>query len=205
MIKKIVQIADYHLRTYKRHDEYMEQTIKFFNETQKLLSEFNRDEVRLVIVGDLVHQKINVSNEQIRFLAWFLKSCADLYPTILVAGNHDLLEHNIDRLDSLTPIVELLDHKNLTYLKESKCYVDDNIVWCNYSIFEQNKRPEDIEEMKLKYSTNKKFIGLFHGPLIGSVTDLGFNVGGYSIDVFSKLDFVLCGDIHKRNCLELIE
>jgi len=202
MIKKIIQIADYHVRTYKRHEEYIEQTEKFSNQIKELLSDYDRDEVRLAIIGDIVHQKISVSNEQFRYLAWFFRLCADLYPTILVAGNHDMLEHNKDRLDSLTPIIELLNHKDLHYLTESKCYLDDNIVWCNYSIFEENLRPVDLESFKEKYDDTKKFIGLYHGPLIGSKTDLGFEVKGNDLTQFEGLEFCLLGDIHSRQKLE---
>lgn len=204
-VKYLVHIADYHLRTYKRHDEYKEQTIKFLTHIKEMFSDFNRNEIRIVIVGDVVHQKINVSNEQFRFLAWLFKSCADLYPTILVAGNHDMLEGNKDRLDTLTPIVELLNHPDLSFLKESKCYLDNNIIWCNYSIFEENLIPIDLKSFKEQYGETKKFIGLYHGPLIGSKTDLGFEVGGNDLTQFDGLEFCLLGDIHKRQKLEYNE
>ena len=49
-------------------------------------------------------------------------------PVIIVAGNHDLLENNRDRLDSLTPIIEIMNNPYVSYFTESKCYEDDNIV-----------------------------------------------------------------------------
>jgi DNA repair exonuclease SbcCD nuclease subunit len=43
-------------------------------------------------------------------------------------------------------------------------------------------------------------IGLFHGPISGLKTDLGFEFGeeAYDVEKFDGLDVVLCGDIHKR-------
>jgi DNA repair exonuclease SbcCD nuclease subunit len=37
--------------------------------------------------------------------AWFLK-LEEIAPVVLIAGNHDLLENNKDRMDSLTPMVQ---------------------------------------------------------------------------------------------------
>ena len=76
-------------------------------------------------------------------------------------------------------------------------------MWCNYSIFQENSRPVDYDEFYKKHSKTKKFVGLYHGPLNGSVTDLGFNVEGDDIAIFDGMDYVLCGDIHKRNHLIL--
>jgi hypothetical protein len=42
---------------------------------------------------------------------------------------------------------------------------------------------------------------LFHGPINGLKTDLGFDFGedAYDVNKFAGLDIVLCGDIHKRS------
>jgi len=115
MIKKCIHTADIHIKTFKHHDEYRVQFDKFFDNIKLELSDVEYNEARIVIVGDLVHQKITVSNELTRLLSYFLNGCAKLAPVVLVAGNHDLLENNPDRLDSITPIVELLDNENIVY------------------------------------------------------------------------------------------
>lgn len=200
MIKKIIHLSDFHLRTFKRHEEYKEVCLEFFNNVMENIKGYSKDEVRIVIVGDLVHQKITISNEQFSLLAWFLRSCAELAYVIVVAGNHDLLENNKDRMDSITPIITILSNPCISYYTESKCYEDDNILWCNYSIFEENSRP-DIEKARQEFS-NKTFIGLYHGPIDGFSTDLGYNfTDSETLDTFSGLDMVLCGDIHKRGTL----
>jgi 3',5'-cyclic AMP phosphodiesterase CpdA len=63
-----------------------------------------REEIRIVVAGDLV-QKIIVSNEQI-MLCLVLRKLEEIAPVVLIAGNHDLLENNKDRMDSLTPMVQ---------------------------------------------------------------------------------------------------
>lgn len=200
MIKKIVHIADLHFRTYKRHQEYKEQSEKFFKEVDDLLKEYNGDEIRIAILGDLVHQKITISNELSMIMSWFLNECASRCKTIIIPGNHDLLENNTDRLDSITPIVEMMRNKNIVYLKNSICHLDDNVVWCPYSMIEHNNRP-NIEDFRDEYGNSKTFVGLFHGALSGSRTDLGFDIEGGDLTQFENLDIVLLGDIHMRQKL----
>lgn len=199
MIKKIIHLSDLHFRTYKRHDEYQIVLTEFIKDITKLTSEYGPDEVRIVITGDIVHQKITISNELTMLVAWFLKQCAALYPVIIIAGNHDLLEDNKDRIDTLTPIIELMDHPSIHYYKKSECIVDNNIIWSIYSIFEDNTPPEDITTIK-KSNPDKTIVGLFHAPIIGSKTALGyeFTDSGVHPDYFEGCDIVLLGDIHKR-------
>lgn len=200
-IKKIIHISDIHVRTFKRHEEYQEIALEFFKNVKSEIANLSKDEVRIVIVGDIVHQKITISNEQIKFVSWFFKRCSKLAPTIIIAGNHDLLENNKDRMDSLTPIISLMENPDITYLKESVCHVDDNVVWCNYSIFEENKRP-DIESARLEHS-NKTFIGLLHAPMVGATTSLGYKFeDGAEVDIFDGCDIVMLGDIHKRQVIK---
>lgn len=200
MIKKIIHIADLHFRTFKRHEEYREQAEKFFKEVDLILTKYSPDEVRIAILGDLVHQKITISNELSMVLSWFLNECAVRCKTIIIPGNHDLLEHNTDRLDSITPIVEMMRNKNIFYYKHSVCDVDDNVVWCPYSMIDGNSRP-NIDEVKLEYGKDKTYIGLYHGPLTGSRTDLGFDIEGGDLTQFENLDIVMLGDIHMRQKL----
>ena len=198
MIKKIVHVADIHIRTYRLHDEYREVFTTFIAQVKDLLKEYSKDEVRIVIAGDLVHQKIIISNEQLILGTWLIKQLEMIAPVIMIAGNHDLLENNKDRVDSITPMVQFLPDANVNYFKESKCYLDDNIVWCVYSIFEENSRP-DIESAKQQFGEDKVYIGLYHAPLLNAKTDVGYEIDhGASLDIFEGCDMVLLGDIHKR-------
>ena len=62
-----------------------------------------------------------------------------------------------------------------------------------YSQYQGNIPPD------LNVATGIK-VGLFHGPISGLKTDLGFEFGeeAYDVEKFDGLDVVLCGDIHKR-------
>lgn len=197
-IKKVIHLSDVHIRTYRMHDVYENCFNKLYKEINEMRGEYDYDEMRIVIVGDIVHQKITISNEQIMLTSKLLNVMSMLAPVILIAGNHDLLENNKDRMDSLTPIVELLDNDNIHYFKESTCYPDNNIVWCNYSVFEDNARP-DIESFRQEYGDDKKYIGLYHAPVAGSKNDKGFEFEtGATLAHFKGCDVVMMGDIHKH-------
>jgi len=198
MIKKVIHLADIHIRTFRMHDEYKDSFRTLLKDVKELVSEYSRDEVRIVIAGDLVHQKIVISNEQLMLGTWLLRSLEQIAPVILIAGNHDLLENNKDRMDSISPMVQFLPDQNINYFKESKCYLDENIVWCVYSIFEENARP-NIEAAKAEFGEDKTYIGLFHAPIINAKTDIGYEIDhGAELDVFEGCDIVMLGDIHKR-------
>lgn len=198
MVKRVCHLADIHIRTFRLHDEYKDVFKTLLKDLRELLSEYQRDEIRIVIAGDLVHQKIVISNEQLILGTWFIRKLEEIAPVIIIAGNHDLLENNKDRMDSITPMVQFLGDKEINYFKESKCYMDNNIVWCVYSIFEENQRP-NIEGARAEFGDDKIYIGLFHAPIINAKTDIGYEIDhGAELDVFEGCDIVMLGDIHKR-------
>ena len=199
MIKKIVHISDLHIRTFQLHDMYRRQFRLLVENLKEQVSSHNYDEVRVVITGDIAHQKINISNEQMMLTSWFITQLFEkIGKVIIIPGNHDFLENNTNRLDSITPIVELLDNNNLVYFRDSGVYEDENVNWVVYSLYQHNQRPEFVRE------DNKLHVGLFHGPIQGLSTDLGFEFeNAYSPLNFVGLDLLLCGDIHKRQMFSL--
>lgn len=198
MVKKVVHLADIHIRTFRQHDEYRQVFNSLIAQVKYITEGYAKEEVRIVIAGDLVHQKIIISNEQLLLGTWLIKELEEIAPVILIAGNHDLLENNKDRMDSISPMVQFLPTANVNYFKDSKCYVDDNIVWCVYSIFEENARP-DIESARAQFGSEKTYIGLYHAPLANAQTDIGYEFDhGAGLDIFEGCDMAMLGDIHKR-------
>jgi DNA repair exonuclease SbcCD nuclease subunit len=77
-VKKIVHIADVHIRTYRLHDEYKEVFKTLIVDLKELLKDLKKEEIRVVIAGDLVHQKIVISNEQLILGTWLLKKLEEI-------------------------------------------------------------------------------------------------------------------------------
>jgi|TARA_R110001606_G_scaffold386720_3_gene550924 DNA repair exonuclease SbcCD nuclease subunit len=191
MIKTIVHYSDLHLKLYKYHERDKSILESALNDWKKIKPD------RIVFTGDLVHSKNQMTPELIRLLSWWMTETAKICPTVYLIGNHDFLENNQDRLDAITPIVENLNNKNITYYKNKGCYEDDNVMWCAYSLVEENEKPEIPDTDKIK-------VGLFHGPIIGLKTDIGFEFeDGYDAEIFDGCDLVLAGDIHKRQIFDI--
>lgn len=199
-IDQILHVADIHIRLTKRHDEYREAFQKVYDAVDKL-----SQHAVVAVLGDIVHSKCDLSPEAVQLASEFLRNLADRRPTILIAGNHDSLLTNKTRLDSLSPIVDNLKHKNLFYLKESKLYGAANVLFNNCSIFDD---PSDC--IKIKNVTKRLLrefdttIALFHGPVHGAMTDIGFSINNRSVttETFLGHDIVLLGDIHLAQTLQ---
>lgn len=191
MINKLIHFSDLHIRLFKDHDLYK----KILNQAFIEWKELNPD--RIVFTGDLVHSKNQMTPELVEFVAWVLTECSKITKTIVIIGNHDFLENNISRLDALTPVIESLKNDNIVYYKNRGVYQDENIDWVVYSLMDHNI-PPDIEK-----SDNVK-IGLFHGPVQGLTTDIGYKFDeGFDTNKFKGCDLVLCGDIHKRQIFDI--
>ena len=190
MIKKLVHFSDLHLRLIKDHDLYKTILTDMFNQFKEI------QPCRILFTGELVHSKNQVSPELIEMVRWVLDECSKIAKTIIIVGNHDMLENNLSRLDTLTPIIQSMDNDNIVYYKDRGVYQDENIDWVVYSLFEHNIPPVIEKSDRLK-------IGLFHGPIVGLYTDIGYKFEtGYEVDKFDGCDMVLCGDIHKRSLFD---
>ena len=204
MAKRIYQIADLHIPPYKRIEMYSEQ----LNRIVSMISEdfaksgLDESEVRIVICGDLVDSKNLVTNELNITASKFIRNLSNIAKVICIAGNHDLIESNTARIDTLTGLFETAEFSNAVFADmilnyESGIIVDDNIVWALYSFYDNFNRP-DIEIARAENPDNT-VIGLFHGMIVGSKLYNGFVADvGSNKKIFKGCDFVLAGHIHKR-------
>ena len=191
MINKIVHFSDLHIRLFKDHDLYKKIMVDAFEQWKQIAPD------RIVFTGDLVHSKNQMTPELVEFVAWVLNECSKITKTIIIIGNHDFLENNQSRLDALTPIIDSLKNENVVYYKQRGVYEDSNIDWVVYSLTDHNIPPLIPESSRLK-------IGLFHGPVQGLSTDVGYKFdSGFEASKFEGCDLVLCGDIHKRQVFDI--
>lgn len=190
------------MRNFKRMDETSEMLERFIEYCQDFVKKHDSNEVRIVVAGDVFDQKISASNESKVLVSWFLRELNNLAKTIVICGNHDYLMNNASRLCSLTPVFAMSKFENCQYLDmdlgySSGCVIDENIVWCLFSTFEDFNRPE-IDLLKIEHP-DKTFIGLIHADINGAKTDVGrVTDKGLDADYFKGLDFVIAGHIHKR-------
>lgn len=207
MIKKIFHLGDIHIVNQldkKPYDKMLKQAVaEIYREVKK----YDKDEVRIVICGDIFHSKIKNSKESEVMFHEMLNYFNAMCNTIIIAGNHDTLANNLDRMDAITPTFTIKDaYPNIIYADkelnyQSGCIVDDGVIWCLYSIFDMFKKP-NMESMREQYP-NHKFIGLYHGDVVGAMTDLGrMSESGIDTNDFIGLDCVMAGHIHKYQTLK---
>lgn len=194
MISKIYHISDVHIRTYKRHKEYKEVFSRLF----KYIDETKDENSIIFLGGDIVHSKTDMSPELVAVVSKFLKDCADLLPTILILGNHDLNLANPSRLDALTPIVESLNHPNLHFWKETGIYKLNGVSFSLFSVLGPVENWIPAEKVKGKFK-----IALHHGAVHNANTDLNYKIQNDSVtlDRFVGYDLGLLGDIHLQQFL----
>ncbi len=193
---KIAHISDLHIRNFKYRKEYD----VAFSELYRQLRIIAPDLV--INTGDTVHSKLSVSPELFDDVAKHLLAVSSIAPYWVVLGNHDLNLKNADRTDAISPIVRALQGRTKNELRmpqllssgpERMLYdkFPDFAFW-NYDI----RHPVE----KVIPHVGDINVGLYHGSIAGCVTDQGFVMDEAEAEVkqFHGMDFVLLGDIHKR-------
>jgi DNA repair exonuclease SbcCD ATPase subunit len=204
-IKYIYHLSDIHINNTKRHTEYNEVFTRLYDKLRKKIGD-NQSSSLIVLTGDIMHGKTEISPESMIIAYYFFKNLSDIATVICIVGNHDCNLSNLDRLDPLSPIVHDIGRlKNFYYLKKSGFYQYYNIMFGYTSIFDQKLVSADqigkVQWSKVKQH-NRYRIALYHGPVQGSVTDVGYRMrGDLIVDHFKGYDYVLLGDNHRHQYL----
>jgi len=197
-ISKIAHVSDIHVRPYKRHDEFKH----VFKNLYKSLSDNKAD--LIILTGDITHSKTEMSPELIKTIGDLFNELSLIAPLIIIPGNHDANLNNLNRLDALTPIVNLLqDNKNIFYIKDSTTIKCGNTYISHFSVF------DDINKYPLASSIPNDLpkIVLYHGIvqdikyIIKNENGYGLS-GGIDVSLFNGYDFVMLGDIHKHQYIK---
>ena len=158
---KFAQISDLHIHQLKFHKE--QQTV-----FDKICEHMRHEKVDYIaMTGDLFHVKGSVTPEAYSMAASFLKELADIAPLHMIVGNHDLILSNKNRMDSISPVVEALDHSNIFLHKQSKEIDLGEIVLNVMSMADKDNYKKVSDKSRIN-------IGLYHGAVLGCKTEQGF-------------------------------
>ena len=186
---KVAHVSDIHVRKLKYHKEYR----AVFEQLYEKLREEKPDII--VNTGDTFHTKLDLSPEAIKMMSELFVGLADIAPYHMILGNHDMNLKNSGRLDAISPIVDYLNHPNIHFHKHASVVeVADGIDLHVLSIV-------DPENWKKELPEDRVNVALYHGSVVGSVTDSGWMMthGDISLDELEKYDYALLGDIHKTD------
>ncbi len=191
---KCAHISDVHFRSLKRHDEYKQVFTELFQKLKGLELDC------IFIGGDIVHSKTQgITPEIIDILTWWFNNLASIAPTHVILGNHDGLILNEDRQDAISPILTAINSSNIYLYKKSGVYPTgiSGYNWCVFSCFDE-KGWEDVHPIEDEIN-----IACFHGAVLGSSTDVGWQLDGeVGTSFFNGYDFGFLGDIHKTQYLD---
>lgn len=199
-LKKVIHISDIHIRLFRRHAEYRQVFEELYSDVARMIDDVPESVV--LITGDILHAKIDLSPEAVQLTSEFFKSLADISPTLITAGNHDLNVSNAYRLDSLSPIIQNIDHPNLYYLKESGVYTVADTDFAVYSLIGVREDWPSVKDCKSPHK-----IAVMHDAINDAVTDTGFTITSRRIDAsaFDGYHMVMLGDIHKHQILQAFD
>ncbi len=213
----IALLADLHVRFGgTRHDEYK----IVFDRTLKDLRE--QEPERIIIAGDLVHNKINLSPNQITLLAEFIVGLSKIAPTDIICGNHDVnLSHlgQGDAIEVIFKMAEQLEHNEQLFMineqnkeetdywkKAAYYYPDSGFYDIGKDIILGVFSCKDNKMIKIENKDNDKYyIAIWHGMLYGARMDNGFEMkdeGLVKPSSFDGFDLVCMGDIHEFQTFE---
>lgn len=189
----IAHTADVHWRGLSRHDEYREVFSSFIKDCKK-----NKVD-HIFVGGDIFHTKTSgISPEYIDQLTWWLESMAEVANVHLTLGNHDGNLTNLTRQDAVSPIVQALNNPKIHLYKKSGVYeFIPGFNWCVYSLFDEEGWSD------VKPEPGKINIACYHGPVLGCVTESGWEIDESHIKVefFKDYPYAFLGDIHQMQYL----
>ena len=182
MIRYIYHISDIHIRN-DRWDEYYQ---VFLKTQEKIRSMIDPKRSLIVITGDVLHFKTDLTPESVQYAKQFLDMMQKICDVVIIAGNHDCNMVNRSRIDSLTALFPL-SHSDKSYLIEEKdhtlCYLRKSGHYQYRNILFGLSSLLDGRFVRARKAFGKYQIALHHGSK-------------FSLQDFDGYDYVLLGHLH---------
>jgi DNA repair exonuclease SbcCD nuclease subunit len=211
-LNHIFHLSDLHIRngdnTYSRYEEYKEvfkkTIISITNNITDLKLLF--EDFIIVITGDIFHNKNVIGNYGLFIYREFIQSLSKIGRLYIISGNHDYDQSDINKPSLVYS--STFDIPNVFVLNTSTSFVIDDIGFSFVSIdktldiYRNSGRIQDLPPFPLITEKVKYKIALFHGSFAsaklynGSSIEETFNP--YPLEWVQSFDYVLLGDIHKR-------
>ncbi len=208
----IFHLSDLHIRNgndiNSRFDEYksvFDNTILSLNNIIKK-NNLCFDDFIIIITGDIFHNRYNISNYGLLLYNHLILGLTNIGRLILFEGNHEyLIDNNPSLISSLN-----FNIPNLTVLNQSKSFIINDIGFSYLSLYDTMNstkltgRKELLPSFPLINETVKYKIALFHGAFASAKLFNGTEINNdevhnpYPLEWIQDFDYVLLGDIHKR-------
>jgi len=211
-LQYIFHLSDLHIRNgnnvNSRFDEYysvFNNTIISINDNIKKYN-LSFDDFIIIITGDIFHNRYNINNYGLLLFNHLILSLTNIGKVILFEGNHErLIDNNPSLINSFN-----FNINNLTILDKSISFIIDNIGFSYLSLYDTMNidsltgRKELLPSFPEIKENVKYKIALFHGSFASAKLYNGDEIinnniyNPYPLEWVQDFDYVLLGDIHKR-------
>ena len=211
-LKYIFHLSDLHIRngdaSYCRFNEYdyvFKNTVSSIKSTI-ITHNLTFNDFIIIITGDIFHNKNNIGNYGLLLYKTLVQELTKIGRLIIFSGNHDKTQSNQEQPTLVYS--SSFEINNLTILNITQSFIIDNIGFSYVDIndtldtFKNSGRIQDLPPFPT-FNTNVKYkIALFHGSFASVKLYNGENVkddtNPYPLEWIKDFDYVLLGDIHKR-------
>ena len=211
-LSHIFHLSDLHIRngdnTFSRYEEYRQvfgETIVSLNSNiADLKLSFN--DFIIVITGDIFHNKNVIGNYGLFIYREFIQLLSKIGRLYIISGNHDY-----DQSDPNKPSLvysSTFDIPNVFVLNTSTSFVIDDVGFSFVSInntldkYRNSGRIQDLPAFPIIAEHVKYKVALFHGTFASAKLYNGKSIeetfNPYPLEWVKEFDYVLLGDIHKR-------
>ena len=212
MLQHIFHLSDLHIRNgdkkYSRYDEYKD----VFDNTITSLKiniankDLSKEDFIIIITGDIFHNKNNIGNYGLLLYKDFITELTKVGRVIIIHGNHDKQQSELKQPSLVFSSTFQID--NLIILNETSSFVIDDVGFSYVSVddtldFKANSGRLSNLPAFPKFDSDVKYkVALFHGTFSKSKLYNGEIISEdhnpYPLEWVQDFDFVLLGDIHKR-------
>jgi DNA repair exonuclease SbcCD ATPase subunit/DNA repair exonuclease SbcCD nuclease subunit len=211
-LTRIFHLSDLHIRNgdniYSRYEEYRSVFIETITSIKRQITNFELsfEDFIIVITGDIFHNKNVIGNYGLFVYREFIQSLSNIGRLYIISGNHDYDQSDIDKPSLVYS--STFDIPNVIVLNTSTSFVIDNIGFSFVSIdktldiYRNSGRIQDLPAFPRIRSDVQYKVALFHGSFAsaklynGKAIEETFNP--YPLEWVQEFDYVLLGDIHKR-------
>lgn len=188
-IKFIYHMADIHI---PRDDEFAEYANVFMTLENKIKENVKKDTI-IVLVGDIIDFKNNISTLGVKYLCKFLKMLATYHDVIIIPGNHDVNVKNKSQEDLINIVYkDIMAKHKIYYLRNTGLYKYGNVIFSVASVFDNIIIPAD------KIPNEYTKICLYHGFVYAKKKNVEYMKchPHKTVEDFNGYNAVLLGDIH---------
>ena len=211
-LRYIFHLADLHIRNgdkiscrYEEYDDVFNETIISISNEIKNLNLLSKEFI-IIICGDIFHNKNIIGNYGLLLYKNFIENLVKIGRVIIFHGNHDRNQTDVEQ-PSLV-FSSTFNIENLTILNDTTTFNIDNIGFSyvniddTLDIYRNSGRIQDLSTFPEIIGEVKYKIALFHGSFQNAKLFNGECIrdenNPYPLEWVKDFDYVLLGDIHKR-------